>query len=146
MENEEKFRLDNQLCFAFYACSREIIKLYRPILAELDLTYTQYITMLALWEKDGVPVKELGARLYLDSGTLTPLLKKLESSGYITRTRNKSDERNLVIQLTEEGRRLKEKAETIPERLVECTNAAPEEVISLRDQIQSLLRKMDSPT
>ncbi|WP_042169141.1 MarR family winged helix-turn-helix transcriptional regulator [Paenibacillus gorillae] len=142
-EKDELLKLENQLCFAFYACSREITKLYRPILSELDLTYTQYITMLALWEKDGVTVKDLGARLLLDSGTLTPLLKKLEAMQLITRDRDKADERNLVIRVTEHGAKLKEKAKCVPAQLGEQMNIPIEEVNAIRDQIQNLLIKLE---
>lgn len=140
---DELLKLENQLCFAFYACSREITKLYRPILSELGLTYTQYITLLALWEKDGIGVKELGARLYLDSGTLTPLLKKLESQGLLTRTRSKADERNVIIELTEEGRALKSRAAEVPAQLYSGAGLRQEELEPLRAQLQSLLRKVD---
>ncbi|GGG73239.1 MarR family winged helix-turn-helix transcriptional regulator [Paenibacillus radicis (ex Gao et al. 2016)] len=142
-DKDELLKLENQLCFAFYACSREITKLYRPILSELDLTYTQYITMLALWEKDGVTVKDLGARLLLDSGTLTPLLKKLEAMQLITRDRDKADERNLVIRVTEHGAQLKEKAMCVPAQLSQQMNIPIEEVNSIRDQIQDLLSKLE---
>ncbi|MFX3636512.1 MAG: MarR family winged helix-turn-helix transcriptional regulator [Candidatus Pristimantibacillus sp.] len=146
MNNDEILKLENQLCFAFYACSREITKLYRPILAELDLTYTQYITLLALWEKDQVTVKELGSRLLLDSGTLTPLLKKLENMSLLTRVRNKSDERNLIIGLTDKGIELKSKAINIPAQLFAGTSCTAEELISLRDQANALLHKLESST
>lgn len=115
---EELLKLDNQLCFALYVCSKEIIKKYKPILEPLGLTYTGYITMLALWEEDGVTVKDLGNRLYLDSGTLTPLLKKLESQDFITRIRSSNDERNVVITLTDKGRHLKTQAISVPKDLI----------------------------
>lgn len=140
---DELLKLENQLCFAFYACSREITKLYRPILSKLGLTYTQYITLLALWEKDGIGVKELGARLYLDSGTLTPLLKKLESQGLLTRTRSKADERNVIIELTDEGRALKTRAVEVPAQLYSGAGLRQEELEPLRAQLQSLLHKVD---
>ncbi|WP_410772138.1 MarR family winged helix-turn-helix transcriptional regulator [Fontibacillus sp. BL9] len=140
---DELLKLENQLCFAFYACSREMTKLYRPILSGLGLTYTQYITLLALWEKDGIGVKELGARLYLDSGTLTPLLKKLESMGLLTRIRSKADERNVIIELTDEGRALKSRAAEVPAKLYAGAGLRQEELESLRTQLQSLLRKVD---
>ncbi|WP_347463467.1 MarR family transcriptional regulator [Clostridium sp. KNHs205] len=111
-------RLDNQLCFALYVCSKEIIKKYKPILEPLGLTYTGYITMLALWEEDGLTVKELGNKLYLDSGTLTPLLKKLEAQDYITRIRSSNDERNVVITLTDKGQNLKSQAIQVPHDLI----------------------------
>lgn len=142
MQQEELLKLENQLCFAVYACSREIIKLYRPILDKLGLTYTQYVTLLALWERDQVMVKELGARLYLDSGTLTPLLKKLELMGLITRTRDKADERNVVIALTEQGLSLKEQALCVPVELFNQVGVSEEEVVAVRTQVAELLRKM----
>ncbi|WP_058304137.1 MarR family winged helix-turn-helix transcriptional regulator [Gorillibacterium timonense] len=114
----ERMKLDNQICFAFYVCSKEIIKKYRPLLTPLGLTYTGYITMLALWEKDKIPVKALGEKLYLDSGTLTPLLKKLESQGFVKRSRSEIDERQVIVSLTEAGHELQQKAAAIPERLV----------------------------
>lgn len=114
----EILKLDNQLCFALYVCSKEIIKKYKPLLDPLGLTYTGYITMLALWEKDEITVKDLGHKLYLDSGTLTPLLKKLESQHLITRVRSLSDERNVVIKLTQTGHELKSKAKLVPWDLI----------------------------
>lgn len=110
----EQLKLKNQVCFKHYVISKEIIKKYRPFLKPLDLTYTGYITMLVLWERDGISVKDLSEALYLDSGTLTPLLKKLETKGYITRKRKKNDERVVIVKLTKAGKALKEKAETIP--------------------------------
>jgi DNA-binding MarR family transcriptional regulator len=142
MNGDEILKLDNQFCFAVYACAREITKLYHPLLKELGLTYTQYVTLLALWEKDRVTVKELGERLYLDSGTLTPLLKKLETAGYVTRSRDPDDERNVRIALTEEGRALKRKACSIPERLFAQSGATYEEVVAVREQMTALLRKI----
>lgn len=142
MNLDEMLKLENQLCFAFYACSREITKLYRPILQELGLTYTQYITMLVLWEKDSIGVKELGSRLFLDSGTLTPLLKKLEAARLITRTRDQADERNVIIQLTEEGRELKQKAYEVPFKLYADTKVSESDIVSLREHIQSFVQKL----
>lgn len=112
-------KLDNQLCFPLYAASREVIRRYRPLLEELDLTYTQYITMMVFWEVEQINVKELGKRLYLDSGTLTPLLKSLEAKGYVNRSRSKTDERVLNVELTAAGKALKERAEKIPGYLME---------------------------
>ena len=120
-------KLENQLCFPLYACSREMIKLYTPILDEFGLTYTQYITMLVLWEKKMVTVKQLGEALYLDSGTLTPLLKKLEAKGLVCRTRSEEDERNLIVTLTEAGEAMKAPAAVIPEQMKKCVNLTPEE-------------------
>ena len=96
-------KLENQLCFPLYVCSKEIVRRYKPFLDELDITYTQYITLMALWDKGSLSVKELGKILFLDSGTLTPLLKTLESKGFVVRSRDKEDERNVIISLTDEG-------------------------------------------
>lgn len=122
LSRDDMLRLDNQLCFALYVCSKEIIRKYKPILDPLGLTYTGYITLLALWEEDNITVKDLGTRLFLDSGTLTPLLKKLEAQGYIERVRSTSDERNVVITLTKEGQELKKKAYRIPHDLICSAN------------------------
>ena len=119
----EKFdclKISNQLCFPLYACSKEIVKRYKPYLDPLDLTYTQYITMMVLWDKKEMNVKSLGEYLYLDSGTLTPVLKKLESKGYLKRTRSKADERNLLVSITKEGEALKDKAKDIPTKIGSC--------------------------
>lgn len=129
--NYDVLKLENQLCFPLYACSREIIRLYKPYLDRLGLTYTQYITMMVLWEKKAVTVKTLGQALYLDSGTLTPLLKKLESKGLVHRTRSAEDERNLIVTLTEEGEALKEHAVHVPVALAKCCNLDPEEAAVL---------------
>lgn len=118
IDQDDLLRLDNQLCFALYVCSKEIIKKYKPLLEPLGLTYTGYITMLALWEQDEITVKDLGQKLFLDSGTLTPLLKKMESQGYLTRIRSMNDERNVVIKLTEKGRNLKINANDVPWNLI----------------------------
>lgn len=127
----EALKLKNQLCFPLYACAKEVVKKYKPYLDEIDLTYTQYIVMMVLWEKKEVNVKELGECLYLDSGTLTPVLKKLEQKDFITRTRDKYDERNVIISLTDEGERLKEKAVSIPMKMGACINIDAEEAKTL---------------
>ncbi|MCR5837584.1 MAG: MarR family transcriptional regulator [Lachnospiraceae bacterium] len=132
-------KLENQICFPVYACSREIIKQYKPYLDELDLTYTQYITMMVMWEEREINVKELGERLLLDSGTLTPLLKKLEAKGLITRERSKQDERNLIIRITEEGDKLKESAVTIPQKMSECSKITSEEAETLYKILYKIL-------
>ncbi|MFD0589593.1 MarR family winged helix-turn-helix transcriptional regulator [Paenibacillus sp. GCM10027627] len=139
---DDTLLLDNQICFALYACSREITKLYRPLLQDIGLTYTQYVTMLALWEKDEVTVSALGARLYLDSGTLTPLLKKLEAQGLVTRTRDKNDERSVLVALTEQGRSLRGQAEGIPAKLACQLDATPEEADVLLNQMKLLLGRV----
>ena len=124
-------KLKSQLCFPLYACSKEIIRRYKPFLDKFDLTYTQYITMMALWENDSMNVRELGLVLFLDSGTLTPVLKKLESKGYIERKRSKEDERNLIVTVTEKGWKLREEALSIPESMSSCVNLEPEEASEL---------------
>ena len=142
MQPQEYMKLDNQLCFAFYTCSREMMKLYRPLLSPLGLTYTQYITLLSLWEQDGVTVKELGSKLFLDSGTLTPLLKKLENMNLITRKRDKADERNVLITLTDRGRELQEQAAEVPLKLYGDTGVTKEDIAILHKHIQSFLSKI----
>lgn len=132
-------RLSNQLCFPLYAVSKEIIRQYKPFLDQLDLTYTQYITMMAMWEHNRLNVKELGELLYLDSGTLTPVLKKLESKGYVTRTRSKRDERNLIVEVTEEGMALRDRALEIPDHIAQCMGLSMEEIGILRTAIYNML-------
>ena len=131
--------LENQLCFPLYACSKEIVRRYKPFLDELDLTYTQYITMMVMWEQEKLTVKELGERLFLDSGTLTPVLKKLESKGYVSRERAKEDERNLDVQITEAGRALKEKAADIPGKMAACFTLAVEDAMMLKRILETLM-------
>ncbi len=138
---DEKYahlRLDNQLCFPLYACAKEIVRQYKPLLDPLDLTYTQYIAMMVLWESGEITVKELGDRLWLDSGTLTPVLKKLESKGYLTRRRSDSDERSVVLALTEEGKALQEQATDVPMQAGSCVCLSAEEA----RQLYSLLYKV----
>lgn len=140
MSNEfDTLKLENQLCFPLYACSREIVKKYKPYLDELDLTYTQYITMMVMWEKKQINVKELGECLFLDSGTLTPLLKKLEQKGWVTRQRAKSDERVLIVTLTEAGDELRKKAVTVPQKMACCVKLSQEEVQTLYTLLYKLL-------
>ncbi|XME00941.1 MarR family winged helix-turn-helix transcriptional regulator [Lachnospiraceae bacterium C1.1] len=136
-------KIEEQLCFPLYACSKEIVRKYKPFLDELGLTYTQYITMIVLWEKKETNVKELGERLYLDSGTLTPLLKKLESKGYITRKRSTADERNLLVKITEEGMGLGEKAKDIPERILKAIGLDQEEVSKLHEVTYDILERLN---
>ena len=121
----ECLKLSKQLCFPLYACSRETIKLYKPFLDELGLTYTQYITMMVLWEHKAMTVKALGQELFLDSGTLTPLLKKLEEKGLVTRRRSGLDERNLIVTITELGEEMKDRALHIPGEMTKCINLPP---------------------
>ena len=139
-EREEALRLSRQLCFPLYAAARKVTGLYQPFLEPLGLTYTQYVVMMALWEEDGLSVKALGERLYLDSGTLTPLLKKLEQRGLITRTRSREDERIVLLRLTEQGRALKEQALEIPRRVSECVPLPPEEALTLYRLLYKILQ------
>ena len=137
----DRLRLENQLCFPLYACSREIIKQYKPFLDELDLTYTQYITMMVLWERTSLTAKELGETLFLDSGTLTPLLKKLEAKGFLTRKRSAEDERSLVVTVTDAGLALRDRAVRIPEAMAACSPLTPEEGEALYRILYRLLGK-----
>ena len=132
-------RLDSQLCFPLYACSKEIIRRYKPYLDKLDLTYTQYITMMVLWEHSDINVKELGKCLYMDSGTLTPVLKKLESKGYLLRSRSRTDERNLTVSITEEGKRLQDRALEVPARMACCVDLSEEEAGLLYNLLYKIL-------
>ena len=139
---EDKYaslRLGNQLCFPLYACSREIIKRYKPFLDELDLTYTQYIAMMVLWEQRSVTVKELGSALYLDSGTLTPLLKKMEAKGLIHRQRSAEDERSLIVTLTDAGEALRERALSVPQQMAKCVCLEPAEAQELYRLLYKIL-------
>ena len=136
-------KLSSQLCFPLYACARETIKLYTPHLEKIGLTYTQYITMMVLWEQNSLTAKELGRLLYLDSGTLTPLLKKLEGKNLLTRRRSEADERNLVITLTEEGKALKDQAMKVPYELEKCINLERDEILQLYHLLHKLLLSVD---
>ena len=143
LEGYEQLKLENQLCFPLYAAAKEVVRKYKPLLDEIDLTYTQYITMMVLWENESMNVKELGSKLYLDSGTLTPLLKKLEAKGYITRCRCKEDERNLIIQITDEGEALKERAAKIPGAMTEkWLNITRDEVKTTYHALYKLLSQI----
>ena len=140
MENKyEALKLSQQLCFPLYACSREMIKLYKPFLDELGLTYTQYITMMVLWEHKAMTDKALGQELYLDSGTLTPLLKKLEEKGLVTRRRSDLDERNLIVTITELGESMRDQALHIPAEMTKCINLPREDIRELYRMLHQLL-------
>lgn len=140
---DERLKLENQLCFPLYACAKEIIKNYKPYLALLDLTYTQYITMLVLWEEEEINVKSLGKKLFLDSGTLTPVLKKLESKGYIFRKRSLDDERNLIVSITSIGRNLKKQASIIPLQISKVINLDVEESLELYKLLYKVLKGLE---
>lgn len=135
----DSIRLDHQLCFPLYAASKEIVKRYKPFLDEIDLTYTQYIAMMVMWEHKQINVKQLGSYLFLDSGTLTPVLKKLEQKGLITRERDKEDERVLVVTITDKGEALKDEAIKIPPEMVKCINLSPEASKELYDLLYRML-------
>lgn len=135
----DALKLENQLCFPLYACAREVVKRYKPCLDEIDLTYTQYIAMMVLWEYRQITSKQLGERLYLDSGTLTPVLKKLEEKGLVTRSRDPQDERNLMVCLTEKGEALKIPAARIPPRMAGCVHITPAEARTLHSLLYKLL-------
>ena len=141
-KTDAMLELDNQLCFALYSTSLAMTKVYKPLLDALGLTYPQYLVMLVLWEQDGLMVSELGERLYLDSGTLTPLLKRMELSGLISRIRAVEDERRVHITLTAAGRKLKTKATKIPGCILTASQCSIPELIALTQQIQVLRRRL----
>ena len=138
-ENYDNLKLENQLCFPLYVWSKEVVRRYKPLLDALDLTYTQYITMMAMWENRNLNVKKLGKILFLDSGTLTPVLKKLEQKGYIERHRADEDERNLIIQITKKGMDLRKKAKNIPGKIGKCVNLTPSEAENLYKTLYKIL-------
>ncbi|MCD2436270.1 MarR family transcriptional regulator [Acidaminococcus sp. NSJ-142] len=141
--------LQNQLCFPLYAAARKIVAAYHPLLKALDLTYAQYVTLMVLWEEKEISMHQLGKRLYLDSGTLTPVLKKLEAAGYIRRYRDPQDERNLIAALTDQGLALRDKAKTIPHAMTcklnqKGTLFSPEEMAQLKKELYALIAALDS--
>ena len=135
----EALKLKNQLCFPLYAAARRVTGVYTPYLKPLGLTYTQYIVFMVLWEQDGLQVSEIGEKLLLDSGTLTPLLKKMEVQGYLTRTRSKLDERSVIVTLTEKGKALKEEVGQIPMKAAQCVRLSPEEAQTLYQLLYKVL-------
>lgn len=137
-----KHCLDDQLCFKLYAVSRQVTNMYRPILETLDITYPQYLVMLILWECKNSTVRELGKRLYLDSGTLTPMLKRLEQKDLLSRKRDPADERSVIIAITPQGEALKQKAEDIPEKMGKCFSLQHSEYLQLREQLEGLLNNL----
>ena len=136
-------KLSNQLCFPLYACSREVMKRYTPYLDELGLTYTQYVALMVLWERGSVTVKDAGILLHLDSGTLTPLFKRLEEKGLVTRSRSQADERSLIVSITEAGEALRERAVDIPGKMTACNALTPEESVQLYKLLYKLLDEME---
>ena len=139
MKDYDALKLKNQLCFPLYAASKEVVRRYKPLLDELDLTYTQYIAMMVLWERKEVSAKELGDLLYLDSGTLTPVLKSLEHKGYIERGRKATDERVLLCRITDAGRDLREKALNVPHQIASCVCLTQEESVTLYRLLYKIL-------
>lgn len=142
MDKYDAIKLENQICFPLYACSKEIVRRYKPYLDEIDLTYTQYIAMMVMWDKKSITVKELGECLYLDSGTLTPVLKTLESKGYVSRNRSKEDERVLNVTITDKGMQLREQAVDIPAKMSSCVEMSPEEAKTLYTLLYKVLGSM----
>ena len=142
MEKSESLKLDEQICFPLYVLSKEITGLYRPILEELDLTYPQYLVMMVLWEEDGLAVSHIGEKLFLDSGTLTPVLKRLENKGFINRIRNKEDERVVQLFLTENGKNLRQQACRIPEKLLEQIHVQIEDLKNFKDTLNQLINNI----
>jgi DNA-binding MarR family transcriptional regulator len=140
MDKYESIKLDNQVCFSLYASSREIIKLYKPFLDKFNLTYTQYVAMLVLWEDEKSTVKDIGKRLHLDSGTLTPLLKKIESMGLIKRYRDVNDDRVVIVELTEQGRLLKDDVIEVPREMACKINMSREDLLDLKRKLDNLLK------
>ncbi|EHJ01586.1 transcriptional regulator, MarR family [Clostridium sp. DL-VIII] len=139
----ESIKLDNQVCFSLYAASREIIKLYKPVLDKFNLTYTQYIAMLVLWEDEKSTVKDIGKRLHLDSGTLTPLLKKIEGMGLVTRYRDVNDDRVVIVELTEKGRSLKDEVTEVPNEIACKVKMPIEKLMVLKKHLDELLMNLE---
>ena len=150
MSLEDMLLLDNQLCFPLYAAAKEVVRRYTPFLAPFDLTYTQYIAMMVLWEKKTVSVNELGKQLMLDSGTLTPLLRKLEDKKYLLREKSAKDGRRLIVSLTPEGASLKDKMVVVPQKMGTCVHLSPEETTELKRLLKkvtsNILASTDTPT
>lgn len=138
---EEKLKLKSQVCFPVYALSREIVNVYRPILEEIDLTYPQYLVMMVLWENEPQKVHEIGNKLNLDNGTLTPLLKRLSAKGLISRKRNSKDERVVEISLTESGKQLQTKAAEVPQKVVKAMGITPEDLMQLKELVVKILNR-----
>ncbi|SUX45228.1 MarR family winged helix-turn-helix transcriptional regulator [Chryseobacterium indoltheticum] len=144
MENSESLKLENQICFPLYVIAKEITGLYRPFLDELDITYPQYLVMMVLWENDGLPVNHIGEKLYLDSGTLTPLLKRLEAKGLILRKRKKEDERVVQVFISDLGKELQQKACEIPSKIYHKVGVSKEDWAELSNSVKKILNKLDN--
>ena len=137
-------RLDNQICFAVYSAAHAFNRVYKPLLDRLGLTYPQYLVMLVLWEHDDVPVKDIGERLFLDSGTLTPLLKRLEAAHLVKRTRSSEDERQVLIALTAQGHALKDKARAVPQLILAASDCSVSELVAMKDEIVALRDRLNA--
>ncbi|AMA54883.1 MULTISPECIES: MarR family winged helix-turn-helix transcriptional regulator [unclassified Bradyrhizobium] len=137
-------RLDNQICFAVYSAAHAFNRVYKPLLDRLGLTYPQYLVMLVLWERDDVPVKDIGEKLFLDSGTLTPLLKRLEAAHLVKRTRSKEDERQVLIALTPQGHALKDKARAVPQSILAASDCSVSELVAMKDEIVALRDRLNA--
>jgi DNA-binding MarR family transcriptional regulator len=137
-------RLDNQICFAVYSAAHAFNRVYKPLLDRLGLTYPQYLVMLVLWERDDVPVKDIGEKLFLDSGTLTPLLKRLEAAHLVKRTRSSEDERQVLIALTSQGHALKEKARAVPQSILAASDCSVSELVAMKDEIVALRDRLNA--
>lgn len=137
-------RLDNQICFAVYSAAHAFNRVYKPLLDRLGLTYPQYLVMLVLWERDDVPVKDIGERLFLDSGTLTPLLKRLEAAHLVKRTRSSEDERQVLIALTSQGHALKDKARAVPQSVLAASDCSVSELVAMKDEIVALRDRLNA--
>ena len=144
LAGDQPLRLDNQICFAVYSAAHAFNRVYKPLLNRLGLTYPQYLVMLVLWERDGVPLKDIGERLFLDSGTLTPLLKRLEAAGFIKRTRNSDDERQVLIALTAQGQALKDKARSVPLSILDASSCSIAELSDVRNEIVALRDRLNA--
>lgn len=136
----EKLKLENQLCFPLYACAKEIVRRYTPLLEPLGLTYTQYIAMMVMWEHKSISIRDMGKLLFLDSGTLTPMLKKMEKAGWITRRRSQEDERMVMVSITAEGEKLHEKAEAIPSKMAGCVTLENDEALQMYTLLHKLMK------
>lgn len=141
MDKYDSLKLDNQLCFPLYACSKEIVRQYKPYLDKLNLTYTQYITMMVIWEAGAINVGDLGKKLYLESNTLTPVLKTLEKNGYIKRERSAEDERILIVSATKEGMDLREKALEVPKQMSGCFSLSEKEAYELYSLLHKIMEQ-----
>ncbi|MBV9556385.1 MAG: MarR family transcriptional regulator [Pseudolabrys sp.] len=144
LAGDQLLRLDNQICFAVYSAAHAFNRVYKPLLDRLGLTYPQYLVMLALWERDGVALKEIGERLFLDSGTLTPLLKRLEAAGLVKRDRSTEDERQVRIALTAQGQALKEKARAVPLSILDASSCSVAELSAVRNEIVALRDRLNA--